>query len=130
MIVSRRCRFMAVPSLLPLLRRFPMRSSVWRRRAPLLLLAVAMLAGCAGVPKVSRDTPTDRALARIEHVVVIYGENRSFDNLYGLFPGADGIAAATSEEVLQRDRDGSLLPTLPPTWKSDGVTPDPAYGRN
>ena len=51
-------------------------------------------------------------------------------SLYGLFPGANGIAAATSEEVLQRDRDGSLLATLPPTWKADGTTPDPAYGSN
>ncbi len=101
-----------------------------RRAAPLFVIAVAVLAGCAGVAPVSRDTPTDRALAKIEHVVVIYGENRSFDNLYGLFPGANGIAAATAEEVLQRDRDGSLLPMLPPTWKSDGVTPDPAYGSN
>ena len=105
-----------------------MQPSSCRRPAPLLLLAILALAGCAGVPNVSHDTPTDRALAKIEHVVVIYGENRSFDNLYGLFPGANGIAAATSEQVLQRDRDGSLLPTLPPTWKSDGVTPDPAYG--
>ena len=31
---------------------------------------------------------------RIDHIVVIYLENRSFDNLFGLFPGADGIAQA------------------------------------
>jgi len=107
-----------------------MLSNLRRRRAPLLVFAIVVLAGCAGVSTVSRDTPTDRALAKIEHVVVIYGENRSFDNLYGLFPGADGIAAATSEQVLQRDRDGALLPMLPPTWKADGVTPDPMYGGN
>ncbi|MGC4093891.1 MAG: acid phosphatase [Polyangiaceae bacterium] len=32
-----------------------------------------------------------QALAKIEHFIVIYMENRSFDNLYGLFPGADGL---------------------------------------
>ena len=31
-----------------------------------------------------------RGLERIETVVVIYAENRGFDNLYGLFPGANG----------------------------------------
>ena len=35
---------------------------------------------------------------RIEHVIVIYSENRSFDNLYGLFPGANGIGTAESLE--------------------------------
>ena len=30
----------------------------------------------------------------IKHVVVVMMENRSFDNLYGLFPGATGIADA------------------------------------
>ena len=31
------------------------------------------------------------SLRKIETIVVIYAENRSFDNLYGLFPGANGI---------------------------------------
>ena len=30
-------------------------------------------------------------LSKIEHIVIIYGENRSFDNLYGLFSGANGV---------------------------------------
>lgn len=34
------------------------------------------------------------ALTRINHVVVIYLENRSFDNLYGEFEGADGLGNA------------------------------------
>jgi phospholipase C len=33
-------------------------------------------------------------LERIGHIVVIFMENRSFDHLYGLFPGADGLANA------------------------------------
>ncbi len=38
--------------------------------------------------------PSQAELAKqkIEHLVVIYQENRSFDSLYGLFPGANGIA--------------------------------------
>ena len=44
------------------------------------------------------------------HIVVIYAENRSFDNLYGLFPGANGIANATPEQKTQLDHDGKPLP--------------------
>ncbi|HXZ43901.1 MAG TPA: alkaline phosphatase family protein, partial [archaeon] len=32
----------------------------------------------------------ESGLDRIHHLVVIYLENRSFDNLYGEFPGANG----------------------------------------
>jgi phospholipase C len=45
--------------------------------------------------------------------------------LYGLFPGANGIANATAEQYTQVDRDGKPLPHLPPVWK--GKAPDPAY---
>ena len=64
-------------------------------------------------------------LDRIEHVIVIYAENRSFDNLYGLFPGANGIANATPAQYTQVDRDGKPLPHLPPVWK--GKDADPAF---
>ncbi|HET9645418.1 MAG TPA: acid phosphatase [Burkholderiaceae bacterium] len=51
-------------------------------------------------------------MQRINHVVVIYAENHSFDNLYGLFPGADGIANATAEQKTQLDHDGKPLKEL------------------
>ena len=53
--------------------------------------ALVALGGCTLPP----PAPTKTGLDRIEHIVVIYAENRSFDNLYGLFPGANGIANAT-----------------------------------
>jgi len=84
----------------------------------------ALLAGCAGL-----ETGPGRAdLAKIEHIVVIYAENHSFDNLYGLFPGADGIANASAEAATQLDRDGAVLPHLPPVWKRS--KPDPAFPTN
>jgi len=65
------------------------------------------------------------ALDKIQNVVVIYAENRGFDNLYGLYPGANGIpgvnpASTVSSIEPQKDFDGSTLPTLPPVW--GGVT--------
>jgi acid phosphatase len=64
-------------------------------------------------------------LSDIETIVVLYPENRSFDHLYGLFPGANGIANATMEQVTQRDHDGSVLPYLR-VWDSHGK-PDPRF---
>jgi len=60
------------------------------------------------------------ALANIKNIVVIYAENRGFDNLYGLFPGANGVPGvnptSTGGYVAQKDYDNSTLPVLPPTW--------------
>jgi phospholipase C len=86
------------------------------------LVFAATVVGCA--------TPaSNRAgLDKIEHIVVIYAENRSFDNLYGLFPGADGIANATPEQYTQVDVDGKPLPHLPPVWK--GKDPDTAFPKD
>ncbi len=52
----------------------------------------------------------------IQTVVVIYAENRSFDNLYGTFPGANGLAGAPQDSFVQRDRDGKPMRGLPAIW--------------
>ncbi|CAJ0736231.1 hypothetical protein R16034_00368 [Ralstonia edaphis] len=89
------------------------------------LIADAVANG-GDIGKTLRDGVAKRvALANnVKTIVVIYAENRGFDNLYGLFPGANGIPGvnptSTGTAVAQKDFDGSVLPTLPPTWK--GVT--------
>src|SRR5258708_27319642 len=59
----------------------------------------------------------------IQTVVVIYAENRSFDSLFGTYPGANGLSRASSTSATQLDRDGSTLSGLPPVWggTSSGV---------
>lgn len=54
----------------------------------------------------------ERVPGRLQHLVVIYLENHSFDNLYGEFPGADGLnhAAATATQV---DASATPFVTLP-----------------
>ncbi|MGD0102554.1 MAG: acid phosphatase [Rhodopila sp.] len=52
----------------------------------------------------------------IQTIVVIYAENRSFDNLYGTFPGANGLANAPPAAVTQLDRDGQPMRGLPAVW--------------
>ncbi|PNS08161.1 acid phosphatase [Solilutibacter silvestris] len=79
-------------------------------------VAIAVLGACQTTPgKGSAGTGMhDSGLDAIQTIVVIYAENRSFDNLYGNFPGANGVQHLKPGQYLQRDRDGSLLQTLPP----------------
>jgi acid phosphatase len=58
----------------------------------------------------------DPNLDKIETVVIIYAENRSFDNLYGRFPGANGLQNVSAAAARQVDRDGTPLKELPPIW--------------
>jgi phospholipase C len=62
------------------------------------------------------DAAADHAaasLARIGHVVIIFEENRSFDNAFGLFPHADGLRNAR-RAPRQADVKGKVYSTLPP----------------
>ena len=59
----------------------------------------------------------------IEHVVVIYAENRSFNNLFADYPGLEQpLSSLSPESYMQRDRDGKLLPHLPKIW--GGLVPN------
>src|SRR5438477_2071682 len=78
----------------------------------MLASAAAILTACASSPQAQAT----QGLARIENIIVIYAENRSFDHLYGLFPGADGLAQATAEQKTQVDYDGKPLAHLPATY--------------
>ena len=87
--------------------------------------AALLCAGCAVPP--AGQTPTASRLQGVQTLVVIYAENHSFDNLYGLFPGANGIANATATQKTQLDHDGKPLPELI-VFGSDGK-PNAAYPR-
>src|SRR5450830_1610470 len=77
----------------------------------LSVLTLLSVSACGG---------SSASIDSIDTVVVIYGENRSFDNLYGLYPGANGIANAVAKNQYQQlDRDGvTPLATLPPVWNA------------
>ena len=92
-----------------------------------LLAACAPPAALRPAAPASGDHLTEALRARVATIVVIYAENRAFDDLYGDFPGAAGLSEVVDAEGRplpayhpQRDRDGSLLPSLPQTW--GGVT--------
>ena len=98
-------------------------------------LAVSALAFAIGSCKPGSHAPTrptaasgDALQKNVKTIVVIYAENRSFDNLFGKFPGANGVATVMGSDgkpksayIPQKDRDGvTVLATLPKTWQ--GVT--------
>lgn len=99
-----------------------------RRRIFHAAAAAGVVAGAGTLPGVASAAPTaakaparsslDAKLrAHVKNVVVIYLENRSFNNLFADFPGlAEPLASVPAARLQQRDRDGSVLPTLPKIW--------------
>ena len=80
----------------------------------------------------SADVAAPQGLAKINHIVVIYMENHSFDNLYGEFAGADGVVGldAGAPHVQQIDGTGTPYATLPaPPGGPDGG-PYPGFPTN
>ena len=105
-----------------------MRKRTLARAAAGAMLGIApLLAGCTTEKTMSAAAEMAAPnLDKIKTVVVIFAENRTFDNLYGRFPGADGIGQASKESMTQLDRDGTPLSELPPVWDgltAKGVTP-------
>lgn len=75
----------------------------------------ALAVGCAGeTASIAPGTPQPPAAAErasaattpIEHVIVMIQENRSFDNFFATFPGADGATHG-------RLHDGTIVPLTP-----------------
>jgi acid phosphatase len=94
-------------------------------------LALGLGAALAGAAETAHALPVekpgdkavDAALRRnIDTIVVIFAENRSFNCLFADFPGlAEPLSGVSAERATQRDRDGSVLPHLPPVW--EGMVP-------
>ena len=69
------------------------------------LLTALCIAGCgSGGTAFSPSSPATRAIddnastAHIKHIVLIVQENRSFDNLFAKFPGADGATSGQTHD--------------------------------
>jgi phospholipase C len=83
-----------------------------------LLLPVIAIAALTYTGISAYRTPEPPAINKVKHVVVIYMENHSFDNLYGQFEGADGLAKAKKENITQLDAAGQPYAALPPIPRS------------
>lgn len=75
-------------------------------------LVAAIMSAVLGLsPVVAAHADESReALAKINHIVVIYQENHSFDNLYGEWEGVNGLANARVAQVNQAGIAFACLP--------------------
>src|SRR5215510_13589590 len=89
-------------------------------------LAAVVVALCI-IPAASAAGPFDK----LNHVIVIYQENWSFDSLYGHFPAANGLdnAGPTTPQVSKDDQPYETLPQPLNTNFSPAV-PDPRFPAN
>src|SRR5947208_9839295 len=61
-------------------------------------------------PRAAAATAAPGDLSKVNHIVVIFEENRAFDNIYSGWPGVDGVSRSTVKQV---DKDGKPLTCLP-----------------
>jgi acid phosphatase len=74
-----------------------------------VVLAATVFAGTAsGVSATKAAAP----LTKINHIVVIYEENHSFDNLYGGWEGVNGLAQADATHTTQVNQAGTPFTCL------------------
>jgi acid phosphatase len=86
------------------------------RRATVVGAVIAVAGALTAIPATSyaNDSHDDDGLQGIKHIVVIYQENHSFDNLFGGWERVNGLSqAATSGKQSQVAIDGTTLPCLP-----------------
>ena len=93
------------------------------RLLPFAAGLAASLSACTNNDTSDHSAAVTAALQdKVQNIVVIYAENRSFDNLYGSFAGANGIPGvnptAVGTLIPQTDRDAAntVLTTLPQVW--------------
>lgn len=90
-------------------------ANFWKRTCVLFAAGVLMLV--ASAQSVGAAGPFDK----INHFIIIYQENQTFDGLYGKFPGANGLDSPGGK-IAQVDKDGKAYATLPPvvnSWEKD-----------
>jgi phospholipase C len=104
----------------------PHHRSGWRLAGATALGSCLVLLGLASCEDQTPPTPIENTVnnlsadrehgpGRLQHLVVIYLENRSFDNLYGEFPGANGLweGRRKARRFPQIDSSGTPYDTLP-----------------
>lgn len=84
------------------------------QRSFYMFLIILLISGCGLSKKAQQQTTSfDNGIGQVKHLVVIYMENRSFDNLYGEFKGANGIKNAKKGNFIQVDENGKPYQYLP-----------------
>src|SRR2546429_8199378 len=85
--------------------------------------ALASVLALTALPAAGATSSSSDSLGRINHIVVIYEENHSFDNLYGGWEAVNGRANADAAHTTQVDEAG--LPHGGPLPNDGNLTSPP-----
>lgn len=100
-------------------------SKLLMKKFLLPLCALLLLLGASIAPTRAQS----RGIEKINHVVILFMENWTFDGLYSKFPGANGLQMSESH-IVQVDRDGKPYETLPPVINAWENRPDTRFPSN
>src|SRR5450755_4553032 len=77
----------------------------WLRSTAVVLAAVPMVASPALAASPRAGANDNNTTTPIKHVIIIVGENRSFDHLFGTYvsPSGDGVRNILSEGIVNAD---------------------------
>src|SRR5260370_27915430 len=95
------------------------------RRVAVAMWVLGVAVACGGPTQSSTSTPTppEVGIHKIQHVVVIMQENRSFDHYFRLYPGADGLPRQNGQFTVcvpDPDNGGCVRPYHDATDKNGG----------
>jgi phospholipase C len=102
-------------------------------RAFLFLMIAAGIVACAGagtgtganapsgLPALQSSMPESGRKKPIEHVVIVIQENRSFDNLFATFPGADGTTTGRAAAMAQSEAQYCAANGMPAITKPTSI---------
>lgn len=96
------------------------------RRSACLIVVTLLLVACGNQQPAAGGSPrstTAQALQKIKHIVVIMQENRSFDEYFGMYPGADGLPRQDGQFtacIPDPANGGCVKPYHDPTDKNGG----------
>jgi phospholipase C len=82
------------------------------RSGRLVIVGAAGLVAAVVAGSSAARAAKPEGMERLQHIVVVFLENRSFDNVFGLFPTADGLLNA-GPAATQVNEDGKAYDTLP-----------------
>jgi acid phosphatase len=83
-----------------------------RRTLAFGVSAVTVMAAGPALTALQAGAESANSLRSIKHIVVIYEENHSFDNLYGGWPGVNGRSNAGATLATQVDQSGNAYTCL------------------
>ena len=87
MVESRSSEWKGIPV------RFRLRFAMYPALALCAIVALSVAQPAVRSQGVTAPPPALSGIHKIQHVIIIMQENRSFDSYFGTYPGADGIPA-------------------------------------